>query len=48
LFLRSVAVETVAPGFVIPPAGADVCFAGHSIKGFTAQVRGTLVAAWQL
>src|SRR5215472_3838613 len=30
LFLRRVAVEILAPAFVIPPAGADVCFAGHS------------------
>src|SRR5690242_6273043 len=29
LFLRRVAVESIAPVFVIPPAGADVCFAGH-------------------
>src|SRR5512133_3033686 len=30
LFLRHVAVESIAPAFVIPSAGADVCFAGHS------------------
>ena len=29
LFLWRVAVEIVAPAFVIPAAGADVCFAGH-------------------
>src|SRR5213596_3187910 len=29
LFLRRIAVETVTPSFVIPAAGADVCFAGH-------------------
>jgi hypothetical protein len=28
-FLRRVAVEAVAPAFIIPAAGADVCFAGH-------------------
>jgi len=28
-FLRRVAIETVAPAFVIPAAGADICFAGH-------------------
>ena len=30
LFLRRITVETVAPAFVIPAAGADVCFAGHT------------------
>jgi hypothetical protein len=44
LFLRRVAVEIVAPAFVIPPAGADVCFAGHCIKDFEAQWLRTLVA----
>src|SRR5215831_19823115 len=29
LFLRCVTIKTVAPAFVIPAAGADVCFAGH-------------------
>jgi hypothetical protein len=29
LFLRRVAIEIVAPGFVIPTAGADVRFGGH-------------------
>jgi hypothetical protein len=32
LFLRRIAVETVAPAFVIPAAGTDVSFAGHRRK----------------
>src|SRR5439155_8203934 len=34
LFLWRVAVETVAPAFLIPATGTDVCFASHySIRG---------------
>jgi hypothetical protein len=32
LFLWRVAIETVPPRFVIPPAGADVCFARHALN----------------
>ena len=42
LFLRRVAVEMIAPAFVIPAAGADVCFAGHFTKDFEAHLMGTL------
>ena len=34
----------LALAFAIPAAGADVCFAGHCIKGFEAQWLRTLVA----
>src|SRR5262245_3038309 len=44
LSLRRIAVETVTPGFVVPPARADVCFAGHAIREFEAQRLYTLVA----
>jgi len=27
--LRRITVEMVTPGFVIPAARADICFAGH-------------------
>ena len=29
LFLRRIAIEAVSPAFIIPTAGADVCFASH-------------------
>jgi hypothetical protein len=43
IFLRSIAVKAIAPTFVIPAAGADVCFADHrAIKNFESQYQRTL------
>jgi hypothetical protein len=43
LFLRRSTIKAVAPAFVIPSAGADVCLSGHSSKGFEGRVLRTLM-----